>query len=407
MKISFIACEYNPFHNGHKFHIDETRKHFNAPVCCVMSGNFVQRGEIALCEKHIRARSAIMNGADLVIELPIKYATSTASLFAEGFIKTAVATGLKCNYSFGAEGDLSSLSEISDLIHSDDAEEFALLRSDRAMSYAEAKAQYISEYKGSDYSSFLKDSNNILAIEYLHYINKLSKGSDVFVLKREGVSHDSLFTSDSLASASFIRNRIYELYDSCGNINGLYEAARFIPENVLFTLLEAYSAGRFPADKNKYSLAAFSVLSQLSKNELLKINSVNGGLENRIYNKIRSCVNLSDLYDEIKTKRYPHSRIRQIINQAVLGITREDINSGVNYIRVLAFNDNGREILHKMKDTACVPVIMNLSEIDKSDASSVRNAEIDFLAGKLMNLCSPQPLNSNTEYSIPPVYIRN
>lgn len=407
MKISFIACEYNPFHNGHKLHINETKNHFSDPVCCVMSGNFVQRGDIALCEKHIRAKTAVLNGADLVLELPVKYATSTASLFAEGFVKTAVSTGLGCNFSFGAEGDLSSLREISQLIHSDAAEEYAENRSDKSISYAEAKARYISEETGSDFNAFLKDSNNILALEYLHAIENFSKESDVFVLKRAGVSHDSNIASENFASASFIRNKIYEHYEDTGTINGLYNIEKYIPENVMFALLEAYSSGVFPSVKDKYSTAVLSVLSRISKDEILNINSVNAGLENRIYENIRTAGNLSELFDKIKTKRYPHSRIRQIITQASLGISRDDINSGINYIRVLAFNDNGREILHKMKETSAVPVVMNLSEIDKTDAAAVRDAELDYLSGKLMNLCSPLSINSNTEYSIPPVYVRD
>lgn len=405
MKVAFIACEYNPFHNGHLYHINKTKESGADAVVCIMSGNFVQRGEIAITEKHIRAKTALLNGADIVIELPLKYAVSDASHFAEGFIRTAAATGLDGFISFGSKDDLQTLLKMQKLCFSDEAMQFVSDMQKQGYSYAAAKSIYMADNFGKNESKILDDANNILALEYINNAIRLINNPQFFSVERKGAAHNSDSVSDNTASAGFIRNEIYRLDEDGYSISGLYKCESLMPEITFNTLLEAYSAGLFPADKSKAETALFSRILTLNEDEFRAVNNVNQGLENRITEKIRISSSLEEAYSMIKTKRFTHARIRQILLQAALGIKRDDINAGPSYIRILGFNNTGRAILRKMKDTAKLPIIMNLSEIDNNDTLGKRDAQLDFIAGKIFNICCPCPREGNTEYNISPVII--
>lgn len=407
MKAAFIACEYNPFHNGHKHHIDESRKNGADYIVCIMSGNFVQRGDIAVAEKHIRAKTALLSGADLVLELPLKFAVSTASLFAEGFVKTAKACGIEGFFSFGAKDDIGALKAVSQIIFSDDAENFANDCITSGMNYPSAKALYLNGYKNGKYSSTLEDANNILALEYLNAIDKFYPNAEAFAVYRKGAMHDSDEITEGFTSAGNIRRMLYREISDGDFINNVYSIRELIPDATFETLLDSFSKGAFPADKNKFNTTALSRLYNLEPQFISQINNVNGGLENRITDAINRSADLDDLYELVKTKAFTHSRIRQIILNAVLGITREDITSDVSYIRVLGFNDKGRALLNTMRKTASLPVISNLSQADLNNPKIFRDVRLDSLAGKLFNLCVPCPLSGNPEYDIPPVYIKD
>lgn len=406
MKTAFIACEYNPLHNGHKYHIEQTRKLGADNIVCIMSGNFVQRGDIAVAEKHIRARSALLAGADLVIELPVKYAVSTASLFAEGFVKTAKATGLDGFISFGSTADMNTLSDVKNIIFSDEAEEFASHCLTEGINYPKAKAMFLKEKHGNNMSLVLDDANNILALEYLNAADKYFNDAYAVSVERKGVMHDSSVTSGDSASAGFIRNILYRDISAEDFINNLYSCKRFIPDDVFEQLLSEYSSGNFPSSPEKFDVAAFSRLLNFTADYFTEINNVVGGLENRITDAITRTSSINDLCDIVKTKAFTHSRVRQIILSAVLGITRDDIDDGIPYIRVLGFNDKGRALLRFMQNNAEIPVITNLSQADISDKKTARNVILDYNASKLFNLCIPCPLSGNTEYDIPPVFLK-
>ncbi len=393
MQIAFVASEYNPFHNGHKYHISKTKEAGADAVVCVMSGNFVQRGEPAVAEKHFRAEAAILGGADLVIELPLKYAVSTASYFAKGFIDTVNATGINGAVSFGSSVDIDVLQNIKNVIFSEECENFCKQQSKIGKSYPSAKSHFFKEKCQNLQSDILNDSNNILALEYLNAIDKTLKNFEIMSVKRLGAAHDSQITTGEFASAGYIRRLIYE---------GKYELAKeFIPEKIFSYYSDLSVKNCFPINKNKFNTVAVSRLISLDINDIKEINNVTGGLENRIINAVKNSDELDTIYNLIKSKRFTHSKIRQIILNAVLGIKKSDLESGLSYIRVLAFNNKGREILYKMKSSATVPVISNLSQADSSN----RDAILDYTAGRIFNLCLPEVYTSNPEYRIAPVYV--
>ena len=406
MSNAFIASEYNPFHNGHLHHIEETRKNGADNIICIMSGNFVQRGTLAVAEKHLRAKTAVLSGADLVLELPLKYAVSTASYFAEGFIKTAAATGLDGFISFGAKDCLDNLIKVKDIIYSDAAEKFCNECLTSGISYPKAKSLYIQQY-AAELSSVLDDANNVLGLEYLKARDRFFPEAGVFSVERKGAMHDSNDIDGNITSAGNIRRILYDEISSDDAINRIYEIRNLIPESIFNELLNAYSEGSFPSLPEKFELIEFSRLLSLTKEDFTEFNNVSGGLENRITEGLSKCNNINELCDFVKSKVFTHSRLRQIMLSACLGITKNQLDAPLQYIRVLAFNDKGRALLNKMRTSASVPVIANISHADGRNILTAADIKTDVLAGKLFNLSLPCPSDGNPEYDIPPVYIRN
>lgn len=400
LKTAFICCEYNPFHNGHKYHIEETRKQNIDTVICIMSGNFMQRGSIALFDKHTRALCAVESGADIVIELPVKYAISTASLFAEGFIKTVQATGIDGIISFACNSNSEDLTKLSDFLAKN--ANTADLQNKQNTSYPSAVTQFVFDNLGEDMSKILRDSNSTLALEYLKSLKSLCNSQQHICIERIGAQHNSTETYGNFASAEYIRNI---LSDSEDKLSAIYSVKRFIPEISFNCISNCIKEGKYTVKQN-FDKLFYSRLLYLNADDFGKINNVSGGLENRIAECIKSSSTIDELCDKIKSKRYTHSRIRQIITSSVLGVQKSDYEIPLGYIRVLACNSHGREVIKKMKTTAQIPVIMNLSEIKKSDNITIqKQAQLDYLTGKLFDLSLYNSVGGNPEYSTAPIII--
>ena len=396
-KNAFIIAEYNPFHNGHQYHIEQTRECGAENIICIMNGNFVQRGEPALFSKSFRAASAIRNGADLVIELPLKYGVSSANYFAFGGVSAAVDTGLDGTLSFGASAcrdDLSKLAEIS--VAPDFVQQVKVLSESSGKSFPSAMQKLLHE-KYSTLEYVTEDANNILALEYLKAARSLHAEMDWEPIQRAlQCGHDSEIPIDTFASAKYLRQLLIE-----GEISA---AAKYLPENVLSAVRKEIENGASTENRQLFSRICMATLMNMKTADFQKINGVSQGIENRIEESVKQASTLSYLYDSVKTKRFTHARIRQVILSAVLGVTRDDLYSGTNYIRVLAFNDKGQALLKTMRKTACVPIISNISEISDSFSSAAkRDKELDVKAGKLFELCKSRPSDINAEFHVKPV----
>ncbi len=400
MRTAFIASEYNPFHNGHKYHIEKTKEYGAEAVICVMSGNFVQRGEIAIAEKHLRAKAALMCGADLVIELPLKYAVSTASYFAKGFIDTVKATGLGGVISFGASCSIDELKAVKDLIYSDECIRFTNDKISEGLSFPAAKALFLKENFPQINIDLLNDANNILSLEYMNAADASLTEAEYFAIERFGASHDSDITSGGFSSAGFIRRCLADTSD------GIKQIKDFVPRKVFEFYDELFREGLFLSDNRLFNKICFAKLIDFDAEYFKEINNVTGGIENRIVESVKNSDDLNTLYDSIKSKHLTHSRVRQIILSSVLGIKKSDLETGVSYIRVLGFNNTGRKLLHNIKESSTLPVISNLSQADKSIPAICRDAYLDYKAAKLFNLCQTNARFNNPEYQIPPVYLR-
>lgn len=400
MQSAFIISEYNPFHNGHRYHIAQTKKQTGADaVIAVMSGNFVQRGDIAICDKFLRAEMAVRCGADLVVELPLKYAISNASRFASGAVQTITAFGLSGAVSFGASSDLSSLIQANE-VTSDKSlqQEIDDISRNMGKTFPAAMDMALRERGKDRIADLLNDPNNVLALEYLKRIAACPDLRPVAIRRSIETGHNAEDACDGFANGALIRSKIYDQ----DQINAIEDA---LPEATVDILKSAVASGRFPTDREKYRVAIYARLLTLKADDFARIDNVSQGLENRIVQAIRQYSRPEEAIAEIKSKRYTMSRLRQIFTAAMLGVTREDVVSPPAYLRVLAFNETGRKLLAVMRETAQVPIITNLSDA-ANDPHCTRDVSLDYLADKLFDLCLPEPRGGNRSFLDHPVYIK-
>jgi len=385
MKICGIVAEYNPFHNGHKFQIEETKKRYGAThIVAVMSGNFTQRGDVAVFDKYKRAETALKNGVDLVIELPVAYALASAEQFALGAVALLRDLGCVDMLSFGSEcGDIELLHETAGAVmYAQEHEDF--FRYMRAgYTFPAALQKTIETYYEDDIMATLTEPNNTLAVEYLKAVNELGCAFEPVTIGRFGASHDSDESSDGYASASKIRKHILSGED--------YSA--YVPEltNADF------------ADIRNLETAILAKIRTMTKKDLEKVPNVLMGLENRIYKAAKVSTNLAELYMLIKTKRYTMARIRRIILSAFIGIRKTDLKKNPSYIRILGMNGAGREILAKA-DTK-LPMDTSLKALAAAGDRQKRQAFLEETAGNLYALAFEKKKVCGLEYTSKPIIL--
>lgn len=359
MKTAAIICEYNPFHNGHKYQIQRTRALTGCDaVIAIMSGNYVQRGDVSVFDKRLRAEAALACGIDLVIELPVLCAMTTAEKFAHNGVLAADALG--ADYlAFGAEtDDLPLLQEIAGkLAFESDAFRLKLKEyiSPGAVTYAAARAQAIADILGPKAQEALSFSNNILAVEYLKALIRLNSGVKPLLIRRIGTEHNSMITYEKYASASALRTMMK---------NG-EDCLPFIPPNA-----SSIFHGRQPNDIKTMEKAIIASICAAPLKKLHSVSDVAEGIENRLQRIAFSAGNMWELIEFTKSKRYTQSRIRRIILSAYLGITKEDFGQEPLYLKILGFTPKGQELLGEIKRTAKLPLAKNMNAVMQNQAAA-------------------------------------
>ena len=320
MKVLGLVCEFNPFHNGHRYLIEKAKQDNSCDsVIAVMSGNFTQRGTPAITDKYTRAEIVISNGVDLVFELPAAFTLHSAKFFAQKGIETLNETGIVNVLAFGSEaGDLTLLEKVAE-----DTTPFSC--ADPSVSLARAIAE-------SAENKEIYTPNNILGIEYLRALKKTKSNITPYTCKRVGVCHDDQSPSEGFASASFLRDALYR--------------GRSISEF-------APTFNALPADLAAWESLVLYRLRTISAKELASAPSVAEGLHNRIINAAKESASYEELIAHIKTKRYTRSHIERILTCSVLGIDAKLLNEKP-YLRVLAANKVGTELLRAIKPHATV-----------------------------------------------------
>lgn len=370
MKVAGIITEYNPFHNGHAYIVQKARESGATHVVAVMSGNFVQRGEPAVFDRSVRTEAALMNGVDLVLQLPAVYAVSPAQRFSRASVEILDGLGLVNELVFGSEcGDTEKI--VSAVCALESAELKPLLEAElkKGISFASARENALRNID-SESADVIKSPNNILGVEYISALRKI--GSDIIpvTFPRIGAEHDSDEFSGNIASASYIRSNIRDDWES------------FVPENTV----EIYKNAPI-ADIGRIENAVLYSLRTADAESLSKAPDVSEGIENRIISAAEKAKNLEELYSFSKTKRYSHARIRRIILNYFLGFTASDSAVPVPYIRVLGFNKRGAELIRKAKKTARLPVITKASDIASLDENAQRIFSLECKAGDIFALC--------------------
>ena len=387
MSVIGIVCEFNPFHNGHKHLIDSVKADGDI-VVCVMSGNFVQRGEPAIFPKEVRVKSALMNGADIVLELPFVYATASAEIFASSAVKILNAFGCD-KIAFGTENTtLSQLENAVGVLLSVDFDKKIKKHLENGISYPKARQMAYEEYNSDcDISS----PNNILANEYISAIKKNNYSITPITVIRKGADYNDNFAVDEFASATHIRNLINENKD--------FE--KYVPDNVYEIYINALEKGEY-LNAEKFNISALSILRSIDAINP-KIANMAEGLENRIASAIKISSNIDEVYDNVKTKRFTHSRIRRAVLSTIISVTNDDLQIPVPYCRLLGFNTKIANNLGDLAKKCSLPFVVNYSDIvnlNKDDALQVFGLENK--SSDLYNLALQKTGNCSTEmtYSV-------
>jgi predicted nucleotidyltransferase len=350
-----------------------------------MSGNYVQRGDVAITDKFSRAETAVRNGVDLVVELPVVYALSSAEMFARAGVMMLGALGCVEGISFGSEcGDIELLkTACAASIESVRPEKLRPLL-ESGMTYPQAAAQIIASEKGPLIAEVFDSPNNTLAVEYLKALKTLGLEDKIeaVTVKRKGAAHDGGAASGRMASASLIRQMI----EDDGDISG------FVPEETL-EVIEEYAENERLAYFDNLERPFLYRLRSSSPRKIADVPDVGQGLENRIYEAGTSALSLEEFLDTVKTKRYTMAKLRRILLNLFLGIKNTDLRIPPSYGRILAFNQKGTEILKasgEIKDNKfSIPFSTSLKELyDLKRPAVSRFVELTSVSSDLYGLAS-------------------
>ena len=367
MQIGAVIAEYNPFHKGHQWQLEQIKKQGISHVAVIMSPDFTQRGTPAVFPKRVRAQAALQNGADLVLELPVCYACAGAQGFAFGAVQLVKAMGCVDFLAFGAEdADPMLLWQAADALEHPQVQ--LVLREELAagITFAKARELAVERVFGKEVSQVLQKPNNILGVEYLAQLTKESSIQPL-PISRIGNAHDGK-PEEGFASASHIRSLILS-----GNWD---EAREYLPQSVWEIYQQAIQNGE-TAWMQIGERAVLSVLRRMSREQMAALPDVSEGIENRLYQAVRKSCGIEELYEQIKTKRYPLSRVRRLVLSAFLQIPSQMHKQVPPYLRVLAMNEKGREILGRMKQTATLPVSASLAKLEKISPQAAQFAKLE------------------------------
>ena len=446
-----IIAEYNPFHNGHAYHLAESLAASGADVSvAVISGNFTQRGEPAILDKWSRARMACEGGVNLVVEMPAIFACNNAGYFARAGVEILESLGVSC-ISFGSEcGDIGKLRALAEVMDARQAEIEEAVRAacKDGCSYPRARAEVLSEMLGGEtvevpsernlgrnvadvlsepilageVTEILSKPNNVLALEYLRCMRR----AQPLTIKRLGAGYnDARLAADDeacesgaaeapwgeaagsclgckepaagepgkFASAAGVRNSIY----STGCDLEASGIASYVPEST-------YQILRANQDSITQTEALFPLLIQRiltsTADELNAIFGAEEGLGNKHKAGVRYYKSYEDIIEDLKSKRYTRTRIARILVMTLLGITRADVKSAKNYIRILAFDEKGSEYLKEIKkaEVSALPIITNINREASLYPEIAKTLDFDIKATDLYNLAARRDLYAGSEY---------
>ena len=340
MNIIGIIVEYNPFHNGHKYHIDKIKEMYpDSTIICVTSSHFCERGEISILNKWDKTKIALENGIDLVIELPFVFSSQSADIFAKGALKILNALKVE-KIVFGSEiNDIEKLTNIAKLqIGNDEFDNLVKTYLDKGINYPTALSKAISHFTDVK----IDTPNDLLGISYIKEIIKNNYNIDAITIKRTNDYHGNNI-NENIASASFIRKLINEKKD----------IDKFVPNNVENLV---YKNTYF------YELLKYKINSSP---DLSIYQTVDEGIDKRLYKYINETSNLDELIEKVKSKRYTYNKINRMFIHILTSLTKDEVKDlDVTYIRVLGFNNIGKNYLNKIKKNISIPLITSYKNIN-------------------------------------------
>ena len=403
MRVLAIIGEYNPFHNGHLYHIEQSKNEANADfVICIISGSFVQRGNTSIINKWAKAKMALENGADLVIELPTVYSISSAENFAEGAIKILNSLNIVDGLSFGMEAnDIAVLNNIANVLYQEPKEYVTMLAHElnKGNSFPKARENALMVYLNDikKYANVLSGSNNILAIEYIKALRKTKSTIIPMGIKRQKVFYNNEHIVDDFASATAIRKMLQTRQFS--------DIRKVMPKSSYMILGEELKKGHYVLDLSKFEKEIIYSLRKMTIEQIRNLPDVTEGLEKTIKNAADSCNTLEELINIIKSKRFTQTRIQRILLYALLGIDNKkmQISKKIDpYIRVLGFNHKGKQLISEM--LALNPKLNVITSVKKYMDSMPNKhlkemLETDILATNVYTLGYEMDSWSNLDYT--------
>lgn len=401
-KVLGIIAEYNPFHNGHLLHLEKSKKICDAQYSiCVMSGNFVQRGNTSIVNKWVKAEMALKSGVDLVLELPTVYSISSAENFAEGAIKLLNSLKIVDTVSFGSENsDINVLNRISSVLQEESKQYLEFLNSElkKGLSFPKARENAILLYLNNEkYLNILNQPNNTLAIEYLKALKKYKSHISPISVKREKVFYNSNCIVDEYASATAIRNMI---------INEQFnDIKKVVPVSSYNLLMKEIEEGHLVIDISKFEKEILYAIRSLSADDIKNFPEVTEGLENAIKNASNSCNNLSELINMVKSKRYTQTRIQRILLYILLNITKKDMylsRRNIPYARILGYSPQGKELISEIyKANPKITLITSVKNfLDSSNNKTYKYMlNKDILATNIYTLAYSNNSTANLDYT--------
>ena len=345
MKITSVICEYNPFHLGHAYQLAEMKKRENAAVIAVMSGSFTQRGTPAILSKYERAKTAILCGADLVLELPFPFSSARADIFGASGVKILSSLGCVDEICFGSEtGDIHALLQTDSRISSAEYTHAlsSKLEQNRALSHHTAMSEVYTELYGKDEA--LSGSNDLLALSYLAALRKEKSTIIPHAIRRIGETYNGEGTG--LSSATSIRHMLRE--------GDFEKMERSVPTATLESIRQAVNIGEIADEEKLYSL--FALLARTREDTLRHIPDIPDELMFRMIKAAKTAKNTEEFLSLARTKLYSPSRIRRGMLYTIMNVKNEDFES-VPYTTVLAANETGRAILSRIRKTSGIPII--------------------------------------------------
>lgn len=386
MNTGAVICEYNPFHNGHKFQLEKIKKECDR-VICVMSGSFVQRGDVAVVDKWTRAAMALNNGADLVIELPVCFSLNTAERFSFGAVSLIDSLGVCDSLYFGSEsGNIDTLKNAASVLLNEPKEISDKIKKlmDSGISYPMAREEAFCNLIDKD---LLSEPNNILALEYIKSLMAINSKIKPITIKREISHHHETTPQNNITSATAIR----ELIKNGEDFNS------YIPENTI-NLYENFNR---PDVENLSDILLYTIRTK-STEEISNINEVTEGLENRIKDAINYANTFDCICEFVKTKRYTMSKIRRILLSIILGLDKDLSKKPPEYLRVLGMNKKGMDILSQIKTKSSLPIITKVADFKENSESFKK----DILSTDIFSLSTVNNNLFGKDFKTSPVIIK-
>ena len=394
MKTIGIICECNPFHGGHQYLIDCAKASGAEAIICVMSGNFVQRGEAAVLSSHARAEILVSSGADAVIELPFPHASASAEFFGRAGVEILSRLGVDEIW-FGSEtGDLSILSRLAETADSPAFCEAYIKRAEGGDGTASAYFALLSELSGVDATCA---PNDILAISYLRAIRRLGATIRPVTVKRQGSGYTEGDLNDTTFPSAKALRRVWEeqefealmpyLSDVCGEISRREERAK-----------------RAPASLKNAEALVLGTLSLTPQSELEGYVGLCCGLAGRIRKAATKATTLEEFWQLCATKKYPDARIRRGVLSALLRVKKDDLRKPIAYVRLLGANDVGRAFLAATRKTSDLCVVTRQTDLPATPEAE-RQFELESASAALYSKCLPKAIAADEQLRRPPVIV--